>query len=111
MSNYIPYIPYSQYLNGSFIFNDNRFQSYYFPKNFFKINNEYNFYFINNINNYNYNFHNNENKGNKKIAKTRFYPIDLDKILKGIDTRTTVMIRHIPNKYSYKNILDEINFA
>ena len=114
MSNYIPYIPYSQYLNGSFIFNDNRFQSYYFPKNFFKINNEYNFYFINNINNYNYNFHNNENKNNKKKInkiEPKFFAINLENILKGIDTRTTVMIRHIPNKYSYKNILDEINFA
>ena len=113
MQNYIPYTDYQKrYSNNPFIFNDNRFQSYYyFPENAFSINNEYNFYFATNINKYSYNSHNNENKGNKKIAKTRFYPIDLDKILKGIDTRTTVMIRHIPNKYSCKNVLDEIDVA
>ena len=116
MPNYIPYLPYieyqNQYSNNAFIFNNNRFQPYYFPENAFSINNEYNFYFTTNINKYSYNFHNNENKGNKKkIGKQKFYPIDLDKILKGIDTRTTVMIRHIPNKYSYKEILDEINIV
>ena len=117
MPNYIPYTGYqNQYSNNPFIFNDNRFQSYYyFPENAFSINNEYNFYFTTNINKYSYNFHNHENKGNKEnkknISRPRFYPIDLDNILKGIDTRTTVMIRHIPNKYSCKNILDEINVA
>ena len=112
MQNYIPYTDYQkQYSNNPFIFNDNRFQSYYyFPENAFSINNEYNFYFTTNINNYSYNIHNNVNKGNKKrIGNSKFYPINLDKILKGIDTRTTVMIRHIPNKYSCKNVLDEIN--
>ena len=116
MPNYIPYLPYieyqNQYSNNAFIFNNNRFQPYYFPENAFSINNEYNFYFTTNINKYSYNFHHNENKGNKKkIGKQKFYPIDLDKSLKGIDTRTTVMIRHIPNKYSYKEILDEINIV
>ena len=113
MTNYIPYAGYqNQYSYNPFIFNDNRFQSYYFPENAFSINNEYNFYFTTNINNYSYNIHNNVNKGNKKrIGNSKFYPINLDKILKGIDTRTTVMIRHIPNKYSCKNVLDEIDVA
>lgn len=112
MKNSIPYIHDRDYQNHNpFIFNDNKFQSYYFPKNAFTINNEYNFYFTNNINKYSYNFHSNENKRNRKKIEPTFFLINLDNILKGIDTRTTVMIRHIPNKYSYQNILDEINVA
>ena len=114
MQNPIHYLTFmsdqNQYSNNPFITNDNRLQSFYFPKKVFTINNEYNYYFTNNINKYCYNFHNNEN--NKKTInniESTFFKINLDNILKGIDTRTTVMIRHIPNKYSYKNILDEIN--
>ena len=117
MENSITYLPYgggyqNQYSNNPFIFNDKRFQPYYFPQNAFSINNTYNYYFINNINKYSYNFHNNENKRNKKKInniKPEFFAINIDTILKGIDTRTTVMIRHIPNKYTSQNILDEIN--
>ena len=96
------------------IFNDNGLQSYSFPKNAFTINNEYNYYFVNNINNYSNNFHNNKIKNNKKKSNKidpKFFTINLELILKGIDTRTTVMIRHIPNKYSYQNLLDEINLV
>ena len=117
MNNSTPYIPYIDYQNqysntSQFIFNDNKVQSFYFPKNVFTINNEFNFYFTNNINKYSYHFHNKENKRNKKKINNmgpKFFSINIDNILKGIDTRTTVMIRHIPNKYSYQNILDEIN--
>ena len=106
MENSIPYLPYcggyqNQYLNNPFIINDKRFQSYYFPQNAFSINNENNYYFINYINKYSYNFHNNENKRNKKKInniKPEFFAINIDNILKGVDTRTTIMIRHIPNK-------------
>ena len=116
IQNSIPFLPNSDYQHQNssnpFISSDNRFKSYIFPENAFSINNEYNFYFINNINKYSYNFNSNENKRNKakkKSIEPKFFSIDLDNILKGIDTRTTIMIRHIPNKYSYQNILDEIN--
>ena len=117
MQNTIPYLPYmynqNQGSNNPFTSNGNKFQSNYFPENF-TINNEYNYYIINNVNKYSYNSNNNENKKNKKRNYNfdpKFFAINLDNILKGIDTRTTIMIRHIPNKYSYQNILDEINFA
>ena len=29
--------------------------------------------------------------------------------MKGLDNRTTVMIRHIPNRYTYQNLEEEIN--
>lgn len=35
--------------------------------------------------------------------------IYLDRIIAGLDKRTTLMIRHIPNKYTLKSITDEIN--
>ncbi|KAH7108147.1 RNA recognition motif 2-domain-containing protein [Auriculariales sp. MPI-PUGE-AT-0066] len=35
--------------------------------------------------------------------------IDLEKIEQGLDTRTTVMIKNVPNKMSDKNLLDFIN--
>ncbi|KAI8367074.1 RNA recognition motif 2-domain-containing protein [Blakeslea trispora] len=34
---------------------------------------------------------------------------DLDNISQGIDTRTTFMIRNIPNKYTQKMLMDTIN--
>ncbi|CAL9190820.1 unnamed protein product [Musa hybrid cultivar] len=37
------------------------------------------------------------------------YQLDLDKITKGEDTRTTIMIKNIPNKYTSKMILAEID--
>ena len=35
--------------------------------------------------------------------------IDIDLIIKGIDKRTTLMIKNIPNKYTINTFLDEIN--
>ena len=77
----------------------------------FNITNQQNYYLTNNINNFNYNFSLNEKKNNKrnKEREINYFFINLDNILKGIDRRTTVMIRHIPNKYSYKDLLEEIN--
>ena len=68
MQNCVPCTDYQKiYSNNPFIFNDNRFQSfYYFPENAFNINNEYNSYFITNINKYCCNFNNNKNKEKKK---------------------------------------------
>ena len=66
------------------------------------------------INNMNYNFNDNKNKfdnRNKRILEYQFFIINIENILKGIEKRTTIMIRHIPNKYSYKNIIEEINIV
>ena len=37
------------------------------------------------------------------------YELDTEKIKKSEDLRTTVMIRHIPNKYTQRMLLQEIN--
>jgi hypothetical protein len=37
------------------------------------------------------------------------FSLDVDRILQGLDRRTTLMIRNIPNKYSQAAVLDEIN--
>lgn len=37
------------------------------------------------------------------------YQLDLDKVQKGLDKRTTIMIRNIPNKYTQALLLSEIN--
>ncbi|KAJ7965087.1 Protein MEI2-like [Quillaja saponaria] len=42
--------------------------------------------------------------GTKLTAKKQ-YQLDLDKIISGEDTRTTLMIKNIPNKYTSKMIL------
>ena len=77
------------------------------------INNQYNNYLLNKYNYYNYNFYKYKNKYNKRNnnIEPSFFVINLDNILKGIDKRTTIMIRHIPNKYSYQDLLEEINMV
>jgi len=35
--------------------------------------------------------------------------INLEKIIRGLDARTTLMIRHIPNKYNIKTFLEDID--
>lgn len=37
------------------------------------------------------------------------YALDIESVAAGIDKRTTIMIRHIPNKYTQQMLLDEIN--
>jgi hypothetical protein len=37
------------------------------------------------------------------------YQLDVDKVHKGLDKRTTIMIRNIPNKYTQALLLSEIN--
>ena len=76
---------------------------------------------INNSPNNNKNSNNNNNKNwkdNKKsIPKKKFkdklekglFIINLDNIISGIDQRTTVMIRHIPNKYTTKTLMEELD--
>ena len=37
------------------------------------------------------------------------FRVNLDRILRGEDSRTTIMIRHIPNKYTEDMLLQRIN--
>ena len=99
--------------NMNYLLYYNQGPSYLYPQNNFIMNNHQNLSLINNIyiNNI---FHENKNKYNNKnrnIIEPKFFIINLDNILKGIDKRTTIMIRHIPNKYSYENIIEEINIV
>ncbi|CAN0853762.1 Protein MEI2-like 5 [Linum grandiflorum] len=49
-----------------------------------------------------------ENNGSQGDSKKQFQ-LDLDKIMKGEDTRTTLMIKNIPNKYTSKMLLAAID--
>ncbi|XP_068664968.1 protein MEI2-like 2 isoform X2 [Aristolochia californica] len=49
-----------------------------------------------------------ENMGNQIDSKKQ-YQLDLDKIVSGEDTRTTLMIKNIPNKYTSKMLLAAID--
>ncbi|XVF87225.1 hypothetical protein PTKIN_Ptkin18bG0101700 [Pterospermum kingtungense] len=49
-----------------------------------------------------------ENNGNELDNKKQFQ-LDLDKIISGEDTRTTLMIKNIPNKYTSKMLLAAID--
>ena len=90
---------------------NNQIQSYYFPEKAFTINNQTNYFFTNYYNNYSFNFKKRINKKPKENIEPKMFLINLESIIKGIDKRTTIMIRHIPNKYSCQNILDEINIV
>lgn len=47
-------------------------------------------------------------KSKDEVDQTLFV-INTDNIIRGMDKRTTIMIRHIPNKYSTQSLLEEIN--
>ncbi|CAN1847206.1 Protein MEI2-like 5 [Linum perenne] len=49
-----------------------------------------------------------ENNGSQGDSKKQFQ-LDLDKIMRGEDTRTTLMIKNIPNKYTSKMLLAAID--
>ncbi|KAI4383377.1 hypothetical protein MLD38_009222 [Melastoma candidum] len=49
-----------------------------------------------------------EGSGNPMDSKKQ-YQLDLEKIVKGEDTRTTLMIKNIPNKYTSKMLLSAID--
>ena len=115
-SNYNPYYYKSQYIKNYNYLDADDYQAspYIFPANSFIINNHYNNYYLNNyiFNTYNFNkIKSKHNKRNKDNIDPSFFMINLDNIIKGIDKRTTIMIRHIPNKYSYQNLLEEINIV
>ena len=100
-------------------FYNNQSQQYIFPENAFSYNNS-NINQSQNNNNYQNNNQNNwkdsekKNKNKKKFKdkiEKKLFVIDLDNIIKGTDERTTVMIRHIPNKYTSQTLLDELNMV
>ena len=116
-----PFIPYfyyhNPYMNNPNMYSsyNNQNISYQQSENAFNINNQINYHLSNNINYYNYNFQRNKFKYRKNYTtennEHQLYIINIDNILKGIENRTTVMIRHIPNRYSYQNLQDEINLV
>ena len=116
-------------LNNSFnsyqynqIINYNNYNSFQFDfiNNSFSGNNYKSNYFFNNCNynNLNYNILNNLNE--KDINKLNYNNnecldspkniIHLDNVLKLKDKRTTIMIRHIPNRYNLNLLMKEINY-
>ena len=46
---------------------------------------------------------------NSQEEEKEYNIIDIDLIIKGLDKRTTLMIKNIPNKYTINSFLDEIN--
>ena len=93
----------------------------FFPENAFSYNNtpnpnpQKNKNNSNNLNNNNSNKNANNEKKEKKKKKfkdkieQKLFIIDIDNLINGSDERTTVMIRHIPNKYTSEALLDELN--
>ena len=114
-----PFIPFFYYQNPYINNNQNFFphneksSTYSYPQNSFNINNQINYNLSNNINYFNYNFQRNKFKQKKKYSidnnEHKLYIINIENIIKGIENRTTVMIRHIPNRYTYQILLEEIN--
>ena len=109
-----PYMFYQNQLQQNNLF----FQpnTIFFPENAFSYNNTVINPQKNNSNNNNLNKNNNNtDKKDKKKKKfkdkieQKLFVIDIDNLIKGTDERTTVMIRHIPNKYTSKALLDELN--
>ena len=86
-------------------FNNYYYFSYMFPQNAFTYNN----------NNINHNEEESRKNTNKKKFKDKFeqtlFTINLEQIIKGNEKRTTIMIRHIPNKYSTEDLLNEIDYV
>ncbi|KAH8522396.1 hypothetical protein H0E87_003141 [Populus deltoides] len=49
------------------------------------------------------------NEGSISQADKKQYELDIDRILRGEDNRTTLMIKNIPNKYTSKMLLNKCN--
>jgi hypothetical protein len=93
----------------------------FFPENAFSYNNtpintkknQKNQNGNNNSNNPNKNNNTDKKAKNKKKFKDKIeqklFVIDIDNIIRGTDERTTIMIRHIPNKYTSEALLEELN--
>ncbi|XWS37041.1 hypothetical protein CRYUN_Cryun19dG0009200 [Craigia yunnanensis] len=55
------------------------------------------------------NFSHHRNESNSNNADKKQYELDIDSIMRGDDTRTTLMIKNIPNKYTSKMLLAAID--
>ena len=116
-----PFMPYYYYPNLYYMNNNNQNNNFSYnndksnSENVLSINNHINYHLSNNINYYNYNFNRNKFKQSNKYTNDnnehKLYIINIENIIKGTENRTTVMIRHIPNRYSYQNLQDEINIV
>ena len=128
-----PFMPYYYYQNVYYMNNNNQNNNFSYnssknnnynnnnseiPENVYSINNHINYHLSNNINYFNYNyFHRNKFKHSNKYSDNdnnynidhKLYIINIDNIIKGTENRTTVMIRHIPNRYTYQTLQDEID--
>ena len=106
------------YITTNYYLNQNPQSFYIFPENAFTYNynsfqrNNFQPYFLNN----NYNnqiWKTNRSSDNKRKDKIKLehdlFVINLDNIIQGKDKRTTVMVRHIPNKYTSEILLEEID--
>ena len=51
------------------------------------------------------------NKSNKPALDKNSYRINIEDIIKGVERRTTVMIKNIPNKYTTQSLLNEIKLT
>lgn len=121
----IPYNYNSQVINfpyyNNLFFEKNKISplfSYNKPLNFFPFKYPYKKNYSNgNINNQTMSLNNNQYDNNNKFDPKRKNnnldiprnKIHLESILRQKDKRTTIMIRHIPNKYSIKLLVDELN--
>ena len=116
-----PFMYYQNKLQqNNFYFQPN---SMFFPENAFSYNNtplntqknQKNKNLNNSNNNNNSNKNGNTEKKEKKKKKfkdkieQKLFVIDIDNLINGTDERTTVMIRHIPNKYTSEALLSELN--
>ena len=108
-----PFMPYYYYPNLYYMNNNN--QNNNFSYNNDKSNSENVLSINNHINYHNYNCNRNKFKQSNKYTNDnnehKLYIINIENIIKGTENRTTVMIRHIPNRYSYQNLQDEINIV
>lgn len=51
-----------------------------------------------------------EKAGNEKLYEEKLSnEVDIGRILNGIEQRTTIMVRNIPNKFKQKTLLEMIN--
>ena len=116
-----PFVPYFYPQYSYNINNSNNYpynqqnSSYMMGTNSYNINNQINYHLSNNINYYNYDFPRKKFKHNRKYnnenIEHKLYILNIEDIIKGTENRTTVMIRHIPNRYTCQNLLDEINLV
>jgi hypothetical protein len=75
------------------------------PENAFSYNSD----LTNNPSNFRYNSEKKKIKKSKDEVDQTLFIINLDNIIHGRDKRTTIMIRHIPNKYTTQSLLEEID--